>query len=405
MGSENQVNSLSSGMNLLDFDQGTFCKVIEQLQPIQIQFLTKLLSLSKESANRIPDCVTEIDFTNGEPLLTEAGFVNDTVLSSKNWSSVISKYHRLKQYRIGFKTSFEPNLTDEGDIDEYIDRHLDDHLDRTNSQRFSSVDDDDEIESELSEWKRIVEDVRARWVALKNYAQDDNIPELINNGLRKRVKKYGSDFTFVSQSKYGFSYHNGTMILFDNPFLNERTDEFAKQLEAYDELMFEFKGLIHTLGAGDVRIIEKFLSSPETYPNITKIVMIDHGVAPDGNVFSHINVMGTLRPFLPRLTEIDFQVFQGLALEDYDEFPTYREDSLNYYRELLEEKKRNPELSFPNITKFDIPIPTRMTQKFQRIFPNVKRFYYSEEYNYTRQTLELLRDLGKVGITEIRQKI
>jgi hypothetical protein len=55
---------MTTNLSLLDLDQDAFCNVIEQLQPIQIQNLPALLTLSKEFAKRIIDCITEIDFTN-----------------------------------------------------------------------------------------------------------------------------------------------------------------------------------------------------------------------------------------------------------------------------------------------------------------------------------------------------
>jgi hypothetical protein len=404
---------MASNLSLLDLDQDTFCKVIEQLQPIQAEQLLNLFRTNGRFISRILPCVNSIDFTDGTSLIGKNGLVSNIRMDEYDEKAV--QLARLLFYpsELNIVNVPDEDESDESDELQYLDKYTKiigafPYL-REYRISFTSYNDESENSDVLKEFTDLIfllQDVRARWlffIAPVHQQWESKFIDLIISGLADRVEKYGNDFTFAYElDEYEFSFHNGVLSLIMKDHIP------VEHRDALRSFIGILSPVINVIGSNDSSFVNSILSTPTALNHVKRIIMFDIPVFDQETGqfvrFWDLFKINDLYPHLNSLTEVEFRLYPHLnSLTEvefrlgyrYHKFPKRLPNE--YIRPLLDRRRLNPGLSFPQITKFEIPIPLSLNDLniFQNLFPNVPRFYHIEEYNLSRkysQVRNMLRD-------------
>jgi hypothetical protein len=384
---------METNLYLLDLDQDAFCKVIEQLQPIQSRQLIDLLEISQEFTERVLNCVYSIDLSSGEPLTMKSGLPSEHVNPGEaeyDAELLVSKLFDPSDLIIVTTRPYDADDDEEPDVTLYLDKyrkivsafpHLREY--RVLFQPYEELDGDPR---QLDDLEFLIRDVRARWLCFLSVDWNPRLIKSIVDGLRSRVERYGSKFTFVYETnKYSLSFVDGTLIL---NFTRQLPDDMKKELLT---IIYSLHSVIRSFGSNDSKILGDILG-------LTIMTHVKHVIMFGNSQFDEegrtLEFWETFRiehlyPHLIRLTELEFRV--GV---EFIEFPS--QFPYSYMSSLLSRGNQNPGLSFPNITKFEIPIPLSGTviAILKRLFPNVPRFYHIEEYQLASQSYYLQDNLA-----------
>jgi hypothetical protein len=366
--------------SLFDFlDQDSICEVIRQVgQPIQFKDLRLLLNIAKDPRDKVALCITEIDFTDGQPLTQDYQF-NE---SAKSYSKIVDKtylerFTRLREYRIVHQPG---KIVKIDDVSKYL-----------------------------------IGDPRARYLAVRlPFLQNiTGISELIRDGLAVRFKKYGPKFTFQISlpHPYSISYSDGALITKWKPL---------GIAASVTKLLLEVIPSQYLIGFGqleDMRVdvgIRKKIANGQL-PNLKKLIFYSK------EAFGSYDDFDYVVDLLPHLTEILFRDTHkypkpfGVLDWSGSDVSSYlrRNGNAILVRDYLDVLLNNllteadNGVAYPNIIKFEIPVPQALTPTLKRLFPNVKQFNIVEDYaeRYLRQMFIKMERVEEFENSSVYQRL
>jgi hypothetical protein len=316
--------------------------------------------------NKLSKVITHLDFFNGRRLVdqTERETKLNYIHCSFSWERLHKTFPKLQEYRYAYGCNLN-------------------------------------LHNPAVKGGDFITDPRARYLHVTNLGGENlnqNGINLLKQAIKRRIDRYGSEFTlivtpssgFTKRSVFGFSFHNGVLHL-EGTYQGYITSEDYNLLpldieDTPIQIIKAFAPVIRILGADEVYFLTMFFGIPEyrqIIPHVNVVYLNYPQFKKVRQEFTLINII-EFSSLFEQITEIRFSSHvDGKCFFLNDEIP-----------KLFAMDLRDYQGSWSNVTVMELPIPYEAKEIFQRLFPNVTKFQYHErmKLNYYNEKLRKVQE-------------